>query len=97
MSSLTIIHLVHKYWQTRSMKSVNFFYNFSYRIKFHYILDTTINYDQILYQFSWYMQVQKSDNQISGSSVGGAAVSYQCLSDEGVNILLANTCTCGGG
>lgn len=36
------------------MKSVNFFYNFSYRIKFHYILDTTINYDQILYQFSWY-------------------------------------------
>lgn len=41
---ITTIQLEDKYQQIRSMKSVNFFYACSYCIKFHYILDTTVNY-----------------------------------------------------
>lgn len=41
---ITTIHLEDKYQQIRSMKSVNFFYACSYCIKFHYILDATVNY-----------------------------------------------------
>lgn len=61
------------------MKSVNFFYAYSYCIKFHYIylIQLLIISDTI----SIFMaQVRKSDNQILGSSVGGCSSISMLLS-----------------
>lgn len=76
---ITTIHLEDKCQQIRSMKSVNFFYAYSYCIKFHYIylIQLLIISDTISI---FMVQVWKSDNQILGSSVGDCSFLSMLLS-----------------